>query len=92
MRVICWCPAPLIRDSVAAAIDAALNSASFIVLPDNTRARLTYKNTASYDQAQNALLYRRDLLYTAEYPTVTMSEPPSMIFGTAAINGSIKYG
>jgi hypothetical protein len=92
VRVICWCPTPLIRDSVAAAIDAAMDSAGFLALADNTRTRLTYKNTASYDQAQNALLYRRDLLYTAEYPTVTISDLPSMIFGAAAINGSIKYG
>ena len=39
------------------------------LLPDATQARIVYRNTASYDQAQNALLYRRDLIYTVEYAT-----------------------
>src|ERR1700712_2603299 len=72
LRIICWCPAPLVRDAAAAAIDLAMDQVSFLILPDNTRARVVYKNTSSYDQAQNALLYRRDLVYTIEYPTVTI--------------------
>jgi hypothetical protein len=92
LRVICWCPSPSSRDAVAAAIDAAMNQVAFLALADGTNARVTYRNTACYDQAQNALLYRRDLLYTAEYPTVTILELPSMIFGAAAINGNITYG
>jgi hypothetical protein len=92
VRVACWCPTPSVRDSVAAAIDAAMNQVNFIVLADGTSARITYKNSASYDQAQNALLYRRDLVYITEYPTVTILEQPSMIFGAASINGNIKYG
>jgi hypothetical protein len=92
VRIICWCPSPIVRDAVAAAIDAALNKITFLPLADSTMARLIYQNTASYDQAQNALLYRRDLIYTAEYPTVTKLEQPSMIFGSAAVNGNITFG
>jgi hypothetical protein len=92
IRVICWCPNPPIRDAVAAAIDLAMDQMSFLILPDDTLARVAYKNTASYDQAQNALLYRRDLLNTIEYPTVTIFEQPSMLFGASGINGNITYG
>ncbi len=92
LRVACWCPSPATRDAVAGAIDAAMDQMAFLALADGTSARITYRNTASYDQAQNALLYRRDLLYTAEYPTVTTLELPSMLFGAAAINGNITYG
>jgi hypothetical protein len=92
VRVACWCPSPSVRDTVAAAIDAAMNQVSFLALADSTNARITYKNTASHDQAQNALLYRRDLVYVAEYPTVTVLTQPSMIFGAASINGNITYG
>jgi hypothetical protein len=92
LRVVCWCPSPTTRDAVAGAIDAAVDQNAFLALADGTSARITYRNTSSYDQAQNALLYRRDLLYTAEYPTVTILELPSMIFGAAAINGNITYG
>ena len=92
VRIICWCPTPSIRDLVAAALDAAFNEMSFLVLPDDTSARIIYRSTASYDQSQNALLYRRDLLYTVEYPTVTIIEQPSMLFGASGINGNITYG
>jgi hypothetical protein len=92
LRVICWCPSPPIRDSVAAAIDAAIDPMSFMALPDGSRARMTYRNTSSYDQAQNALLYRRDLVYTIEYPTITVIQQPSMLFGASDINGNITYG
>jgi hypothetical protein len=92
VRIICWCPTPQIRDAVAAAIDSALNQVSFLALPDGTDARTVYKNTTSYDQAQNALLYRRDLVYTVEYPTVSIIMQPSMLFGASDLNGNITYG
>jgi hypothetical protein len=92
VRIICWCPSPQIRDDVASAIDFAINQNSFLLLSDQTRARVIYKNTTSYDQAQNALLYRRDLVYCLEYPTVSIFAQPSMLFGASDINGNITYG
>ena len=74
------------------AVDAALNALNFLGLPNDTKARIVYRNTSSYDQAQNALLYRRDLVYTIEYPTVTTVQQPSMLYGASDINGSIIYG
>jgi hypothetical protein len=92
IRIICWCPTPQIRDAVAAAIDSAIDQLSFLVLPDDTNARVVYRNTTSYDQAQNALLYRRDLVYTIEYATITVFEQPSMLFGASDLNSNITYG
>jgi hypothetical protein len=92
LRIICWCPTPQVRDAIAAAIDAAINHMDFLPLPDASRARIVYRNTASYDQAQNALLYRRDLVYTVEYPVITISQQPSMLFGASDLNSNITYG
>jgi hypothetical protein len=92
IRIICWCPTPPIRDAVAAAIDSALDQISFLNVSDESKARVIYRNTESYDQAQNALLYRRDLVYMVEYATITTFMQPSMLFGASAINGNIKYG
>jgi hypothetical protein len=92
VRIICWCPTPQIRDSVASAIDTAIDQIGFIGLSDDTNARIIYQRTASFDQAQNALLYRRDLVYTVEYPTVTIIEQPSMLFGVLDLNTNITYG
>jgi hypothetical protein len=92
LRIICWCPAPPVRDAVASAIDSAMNDVDFLSLPDSTEARITYRNTASYDQAQNALLYRRDLVYAVEYATITTTQQPSMLFGASDLNRNIIYG
>jgi hypothetical protein len=92
VRIICWCPTPSIRDALAGAIDSAIDQISFLTLPDGSSARVIYRNTASYDQAQNALLYRRDLVFTIEYPTITVVQQPSMLFGASDLNGNVTYG
>jgi hypothetical protein len=92
VRIICWCPNPTIRDAVAAAIDEQLDQLPFLKLPDSSSARVTYRNTSSYDQAQNALLYRRDLIYSVEYATITTLEQATMLFGKSDINAIITYG
>jgi hypothetical protein len=91
MRIIFWCHAPLIRDNVVSIVDGSLSGISFLKLTNDAAARLTYKNTSSYDQAQNALLYRRDLIYTVEYPTIVTTRAPSMLFGASNLNENITY-
>jgi hypothetical protein len=92
LRVICWCSTPQVRDAIAVTIDAAIDQIQFLTLADTTQARMLYRNTVSYDQAQNALLYRRDLIYTVEYPSVTNVQQPSMLFGASDLNSNITYG
>jgi hypothetical protein len=91
-RLSFWCPSPSVRDTVVSAIDTALSGRPFLTLQDDTSARMVYKNTVTYDQAQNASLYRRDLVYTIEYPTISTLLLPSMVFGDARLNGSPNYG
>ena len=92
VRVTCWCCSPAVRDAVASTLDQSLTQTTFMTLPDDTQVRVSYKSTSSYDQAQNALLYRRDLVYTVEYPTVVALRQPPMLFGDAALNDSFNYG
>jgi hypothetical protein len=92
VRAICWCSAPAVRDSLSSAIDLYVAQTPFLRLTDTTLARVRYRNTTTSDQSQNALLYRRDLIYTIEYPTVISVSLPSMLFGAAAINSQITFG
>ncbi len=92
LRITCWCSSPLTRDAVAAAIDSAFTTINFLSLLDKTRARVVYKTTTSYDQSQNALLYRRDLVYTVEYATVSCALQPAMLFGAVDLNENTIYG
>jgi len=86
-RIVCWCPTPSLRDTVAEVVDVALAGVSFMPLPDGTAARLTFAGTSVLDQAQNANLYRRDLVYSAEYPTTSTGTQPAMLFGDLALDG-----
>jgi len=92
VRMIFWCPSPIVRDIISSAVDQGMCQESFLTLADNTQARIQYRNSATYDQSQNALLYRRDLIYSIEYATIVTGNLPSMLFGSAAINGRPNFG
>ena len=85
-RIVCWCPTPEMRDAVSAAIDQSLASTTFIGLPDGTQGRIRYIGTVVFDQAEDALLYRRDLNYTVEYATIVIEMQPAMLFGNLIFN------
>ena len=84
-RISCWCPDPTSRDSVAATIDNALASISFIDLSDGSSGRLRYVGTTEFDQSQDAALYRRDLVYSVDYLTTVADTLPAMIFGDTTL-------
>ena len=86
IRVISWCPSPAARDMSSSTIDAALSAMTFIPLRDGTKSRLIYSGTEISDQSQNALLYRRDLIYTAEYPAMISTSAAGMLFGNVGLN------
>jgi hypothetical protein len=87
-RVTCWCPTPMSRDATAIVIDLALAQLAFIALADGSMGRLLYAGTTTFDQSQDALLYRRDLLYQIEYPTIISASQPSMLFGELLLNAA----
>ncbi len=84
-RIACWCPDPTTRDSLASLLDTALSQDSFIALPDTTEARLRLRQSVTFDQSQNANLFRRDLIFTVEYATTVSETLPSLIIGSTAI-------
>ena len=85
-RITCWCPDPVSRDRSIAAIDIALAPLRFLDLPDGSQGRLIYAGTSIFDQSEEALLYRRDLLYTVEYPTMLVTMQPAMLFGSLGLD------
>lgn len=87
-RVICWCPDPALRDVAASAIDTAFASYDFLGLPDGMAGRLRYLGTTSTDRAQDAALYRRDLIYTVDYATTLAADLPRLLFGETQIAGN----
>ena len=69
-QITVWAPTPDLRNSVSAAADLALAEIAFLALADGSAARLIYRGTALNDFDQKQAVWRRDLFYSAEYPTL----------------------
>ena len=84
-RLIGWCADPAIRDAAMIAIDSALAGLYFLPLADGSVGRSRFRQSITLDRQENASLYRRDLLYSVEYPTLQTATLAAMLFGTATI-------
>jgi hypothetical protein len=84
-RITFWCPDPASRDVVTATVDSALSAQTFLPLPDGTAGRLRFASTSTFDQSEDAGLYRRDVVYDVEYATTLTSLLPEMIFGDLTV-------
>ena len=77
------------RDAACEAIDVAYAATPFLTLADGSAARLRFVSTTTFDQRQDAALYRRDLNYTVEFPTTQVAIQPSMLFGTLGLGATV---
>jgi len=91
-RISCWCPSPATRDATASCIDLAMAAIHFVSMPDGSSARLQFEGGALIDHAENASLYRRDLIYRVEYPTILTATLPSMLFGSGTLDAASFIG
>jgi hypothetical protein len=72
IQITLWCPTPTERDNAARLIEPMLAKTTFLTMPDGFQARFRYHNTVVSDSAEKVVLYRRDLIYTAEYATTDL--------------------
>lgn len=86
-RITAWCPSPQARDAVAAIIDPALSSLSFLAMPDGSTARLRYERSDTSDGQEKALLFRRDFVYSAEYATTRSATAAEVVSEAVNVTG-----
>ncbi len=84
IAVSCWCPTPLVRDAIAVTIDSALADVLRFTLPDNSGCYVRYVSTMQDDLPSKARVWRRDLTYAVEYPTLAALHVPEM--GAGVLN------
>jgi hypothetical protein len=70
VQITLWCPTPAIRDSLAKLLDPVFAATTFLVTPDQAACRFRYNNTLVSDAVDKEKCYRRDIIYTVEYPTL----------------------
>ncbi len=90
-QISLWCPDPDSRDAAAPLIDQALSSANFIALKDGSFGRITFSGSEVSDQASDATLFKRQLLYLVEYPTTLVQITPAMLFGSNNISVNADF-
>ncbi len=84
-RVTFWCPDPATRDTIVSLIDGALAAMTFVDVA-GWACRLQLSSDSSSDEGSAAGIWRRDLLYAVEYPTVMSEALPALLFGIADVN------
>jgi hypothetical protein len=70
VMVTVWAPDHVTRTTLAAAIDVLVKATLISSLPDTSQVKLTYSRTNVSDEMQAQIIYRRDLVYEAEYATL----------------------
>ncbi|MGH8220889.1 MAG: hypothetical protein ACREUT_20330 [Steroidobacteraceae bacterium] len=87
-----WAATPKDRDSLAKPIDLALASSFWLSLSDGTTARLIFRSSVQSDALQKERAYRRDLLYTAEYPMIEVQGTAELIVMRTDIDNASSPG
>jgi len=70
IMVSVWAPNDGLRTAAAILADVAIKQHQKVSMPDTSQCILRYQRTMSSDQMEKANLYRRDLIFEAEYATV----------------------
>jgi hypothetical protein len=85
VQITVWAPSPQARDAVTAPVDVALAATDFLTLADGSRARLIYRSSPVSDFDQKQGIFRRDLIYSAEYATLQSETDTQIVVGQAAV-------
>jgi hypothetical protein len=86
VRITTWAPTPAIRDAICSTLDAALSNTYWLTLPDNQQARFEWRNSYVEDVQQRENLWKRDLIYTAQFATSITVVAAPVLFPQASIN------
>ncbi|MEW9304550.1 hypothetical protein [Labrys neptuniae] len=74
-----WCNSPAQRDQVSPIVDIALARPENLRFADGTVGRLLYERTLILDERQTVEIYRRDIQYRVEYPTIETQDATKIL-------------
>lgn len=91
MRMTLWCPAPDVRDRLAGRLDVAVAAVPVLDV-GGWACRVRDAGGTTTDEGAAAGVWRRDLVYRVEYPTVAEEALPAMLWGVIAAAGRLAVG
>ena len=91
MRMTLWCPTPDVRDRLACSLDVAVAGAPVLDV-GGWACRVQGAGGATTDDGAAAGVWRRDLVYRVEYPTVLAEPLPAMLWGVVSVGDRVAVG
>lgn len=93
-RISCFTPTPLARDAICSAVDGGIAGmlsdsgypTQFFQFYYGTEGRIRYAGSYTDDKPSKDRLWRRDLCYSVEYPTLLSQLHPSILFAAMVAN------
>jgi len=86
--VTIWAPNDALRVAAAKIIDPIISALDYLPLADGSMGLLTYVGSNDNDDPQEALIYRRDIVFWVEYPTLEIIDAVEFIAGSVTISGT----
>ena len=88
-RITVWAPNPVVRAQIASAIDVMMSDVRFINFPDGSCSSIPEgRGTYVDDVPQTENLFRRDLRYAIEYPTLKLQAQPPFLFANLVLDNA----
>lgn len=91
MRMTLWCPTPDVRDRLASLLDVAVAGAQVLDV-GGWACRVQGAGGATTDDGAAGGIWRRDLVYLVEYPTVAVEALPAMLWGAVSVGDRVAVG
>lgn len=87
IMVTTWAPTPQLRTKVSKILDPLFAELSYLRYPDGSHGRIIYHGTYDEDEGQKQIVYRRDLTYRVEYPTLEIEGATEIVTIASNIQG-----
>lgn len=88
-RITVWSDKPEKRDAIAGVLDPVLAVTPFVSMSDGTRGKFEYRGSPETDQFEKSTLYKRDLMYAVDYPTMQLVTVPQIVAVEINVSASV---
>ena len=87
-QITVWAPTPTLRSAIGKIVDPLLATPAYIALADGTNGLLHYEMTYDHEGPQKELLYRRDIVYSVDWPLLEFADAFEVIVIEPGIQGA----
>lgn len=91
-RVSVWAPTDELRRAAGRIVDDAISPLDQLALIDGSYGRVSFAYSNDVDEGQEALIYRRDIVFSIDYPTLQFTDGTAVLGSTLGISAYYFLG